>query len=33
MCFRGMILVDHASGLIHVEHQMPLGTMDTLMAK
>ena len=29
----GMIFVDHASGLIQVEHQVSLGTMDTLIAK
>ena len=29
----GTIFVDHASGLIHVEHQVTLGTMDTLSSK
>ena len=29
----GTIFVDHASGLIHVEHQVSLGTMDTLSSK
>ena len=29
----GTIFVDHASGLIHVEHQVSLGTADTLTSK
>jgi hypothetical protein len=29
----GTIFVDHASGLIHVEHQVSLSAMDTLVAK